>query len=291
MMNYYPLLLLAGLALSGCVSKKTLQTAQADHQRASDSLNAIVQQLRYEQDTLHDALTFERGANYALLTTQDKLQDRLDVLQEEIDQLGNNASSTQQSLNTSLRQKNQELAERQQKLDDIESLLTRDEERLNALATALRIRFDSLGVEAGWEATISSNQLRLSISEDNLFRRNSTSSITSTGKALLQSVADSIRKYPELQILAIGHTDNQPVTRQSLDNWQYSALRAVSVVKFLTGEGELGSNRVMAAAKSEFAPLESNQTAAGRERNRRVDLIISARRTDLQRNIRRVIGN
>ena len=290
-MNYYPLLLLAGLALSGCVSKKTLQTAQANHQRTSDSLQAIVQQLRYEQDTLHDALTFERGANHALLLTQDKLQDRLDVLQEEIDQLGNNASSTQQNLNSSLRQKDQELDRRQQQLDDIDALLTRDEERLTALAVALRSRFDSLEIEEGWEAIVSGNQLRISISEDNLFRRNSTSSITTTGKALLQTVADSILKYPEMQVLAIGHTDNQPVNRQSLDNWQYSALRAVSVIKFLTGEGELGANRVMAATKGEYAPLESNQTTAGRERNRRVDLIISARRTDLQRNIRRVIEN
>ena len=289
MMNYYPILLLVGLALSGCVSKKTLQTAEADHQRISDSLNTIVEQLRYEQDTLSDALTFERGANHALLLTQDKLQDRLDVLQEEIDQLSSNASSTQQNLNTSLRQKDREIARRQKQLDDIDALLARDEERLNALTAQLRARFDSLGVEEGWETEVSNNQLRLSISEENLFRRGSTSSITSTGKSLLQAVADTIRKYPEMQILAIGHTDNQPVNRQSLDNWQYSALRAVSVVKYLTGEGEVGSNRVMAATKSEYAPLESNETEAGRQRNRRVDLIISARRTDVQRNIRRII--
>ena len=117
-MNYY-YLLLAGLVLSGCVSKKTFQSAQASHQRLQDSLSSVNQQLRFEQDTLEDALSFERGANYALLLTQDKLQDRLDILQEEIDRLGSNASSTQQNLNTRLRQKDEALARRQQKLDDV----------------------------------------------------------------------------------------------------------------------------------------------------------------------------
>lgn len=289
MMNYYYLLLI-GLVLSGCVSKKTFQTAQANHQRMRDSLQLEATQLTFQRDTLQDALQFQRGANYALLLTQDKLQDRLDVLQLEIDELSSDASSTQQNLGNRILQKDQELASRQQQLDDIGSLLTRDETRLNELAAKLRSGIDSLAIDKGWEIVVTGNQLRVSIEEDQLFRRNSTSSITSTGEALLQTIADTLAKYPEMEVLAIGHTDNQPITRQGLDNWQYSALRAVSVVKFLTGEGELGANRVMAASKSEYAPLESNQTSEGRERNRRVDLLINARLTDLQRNIRRVLG-
>ena len=289
MMNYYYPLLLLGLLLSGCVSKKTFQTAQARHDLLNDSLTTIVDQLRFEQDTLQDALTFERGANYALLLTQDKLQDRLDVLQEEIDNLSNNASSTQQNLNSRLAQKDQQLKDRQQQLDDIGALLSRDEERLNKLAGGLRQMFDSLKVEDGWEVAVVNNQLRVSISEDNLFRRGSTSSITSTGGAVLGAVADSLKRFPEMEVWAVGHTDNRPVRRESLDNWQYSALRAVSVIKYLTGEGELGANRIIAASKGEYAPLESNETEEGRSRNRRVDLIISARQTDLQRNVRRVL--
>ncbi len=288
-MNYYYLLLM-GLVLSSCISKKTFQAAQTNHQRVRDSLQYEATQLAYQRDTLSDALQFERGANYALLLTQDKLQDRLDVLQLEIDELSSDASSTRQNLGNRILQKDQLLASRKQQLDDVGSLLARDEKRLNELANDLRSGFDSLAIEEGWEVVVTNNQLRLSISEDQLFRRNSTSSITTDGKALLQAVADTLANYPEMEVLAVGHTDNQPITRQGLDNWQYSALRAVSVVKYLTGEGELGSNRVMAAGKSEYTPLESNQTSEGRKRNRRVDLLINARLTDLQRNIRRVLG-
>lgn len=288
-MNYYYLLLM-GLVLSSCISKKTFQAAQTNHQRVRDSLQYEATQLAFQRDTLSDALQFERGANYALLLTQDKLQDRLDVLQLEIDELSSDASSTRQNLGNRILQKDQLLASRKQQLDDVGSLLARDEKRLNELANDLRSGFDSLAIEEGWEVVVTNNQLRLSISEDQLFRRNSTSSITTSGKALLQAVADTLAKYPEMEVLAVGHTDNQPITRQGLDNWQYSALRAVSVVKYLTGEGELGANRVMAAGKSEYTPLESNQTSEGRKRNRRVDLLINARLTDLQRNIRRVLG-
>lgn len=289
MTNYYYLLLL-GLVLSGCVSKKTFQAAQADHQRQRDSLQYEANQLAYQRDTLSDALQFERGANYALVLTQDKLQDRLDVLQLEIDELSSDASSTRQNLGNRIMQKDQLLAARQQQLEDIGSLLTRDEKRLSELATKLRSGFDSLAIEEDWEVEVSGNQLRVSIGEANLFRRNSTSSLTTSGKSLLSAIADSLASYPEMEVLVIGHTDNQPITRQGLDNWQYSALRAVSVVKYLTGEGELGANRVMAASKSEYAPLQSNQTSEGQNRNRRVDLMIGTRRADLQRNIQRVLG-
>ncbi len=78
-----------------------------------------------------------------------------------------------------------------------------------------------------------------------------------------------------MQIQVVGHTDNQDVNRQSLDNWQYSALRAVSIVKYLADDADLGANRIIAAAKSQFSPLQSNETAEGRARNRRIELIIA----------------
>ena len=82
-------------------------------------------------------------------------------------------------------------------------------------------------------------------------------------------------QYPEFQIRVLAHTDNKPNGRQNLDNWQYSALRTVSVVKHLTEYTDLGANRVIAASKSEYAPLQSNETKEGRASNRRIELVIT----------------
>jgi chemotaxis protein MotB len=285
-MNKCLFLLILGLALSSCVSKKKFQASEQHHQQFTDSLHRVT---TTQIARLKDSLSFERGANYALNTTQDKLQDRLDILQLEIDNVGSTASSTQQNLNDRLREKDELIAERQAKIDAINRILRTRQERLTALSEAIPLIFSEQGVSEGWEMRPRNGQLVLAINEDNLFRRGSTSSLTSTGEDILNQVAAILVKYPEMQIQVVGHTDNLPVPRESLDNWQYSALRAVSVLKGLTASGAIGPNRIVPASKSEYEPLESNETKEGRQRNRRVELLIAPRESDLERDVRKIV--
>lgn len=285
-MNKCIYLLILGLALTSCVSKKKFLASEQHYQQTTDSLRRVT---TTQITRLKDSLSFERGANYALNVTQDKLQDRLDILQLEIDNLGSNASSTEEELNDRLRQKDQLIAERQAKIDAVNRILRTRQERLSALSEALPLIFSEQGIEGGWEIRPRSGQLVLAINEDNLFRRGSTSSLTSTGEEILNRVAAIVVNYPEMLIQVVGHTDNLPVPRESLDNWQYSALRAVSVVKGLTASGNIGPNRVLAASKSEYEPLESNETKEGQQRNRRVELLIAPRESDLERDVRKIV--
>lgn len=289
MRNPYLAIALLTLCAAGCVSSKRYKTTQADHQFRQDSLLAVVQALNIESDTLRQALTFERGANYALLLTQDKLQDRLDLLQTEIDRLSNNASATSQSLNSALRRKDDEIADRQARLDGIARMLQTRAERLDSVHAALAKRLPT-GTAQPWESRIVGGRLLLSIPEDKLFRTGSTSALLKTGENLLAHVATVLEGYPEMQVHIVGHTDNQPVGRQSLDNWQYSALRAVTVAKYLTEAGSVGANRVMASGKAQFGPIESNETPEGRQRNRRIELDIHPRDADLERDVLRALG-
>ncbi|MGH1437152.1 MAG: OmpA/MotB family protein [Lewinella sp.] len=285
-MKKYMYLLFLGVVLSSCVSKKKFQASEQHYQQTADSLQRV-NTTKITQ--LKDSLSFERGANYALSVTQDKLQDRLDILQLEIDNLGSNASSTQQELNNRLRQKDELIAERQAKIDAVNRILRTRQERLVALSEAIPGVFSAQEITEGWEILPRNGQLVLAINEDNLFRRGSTSSLTSTGEETLNRIAAIVVKYPEMLIQVIGHTDNVPVPRESLDNWQYSALRAVSVLKGLTASGDIGPNRIIAASKSEYEPLGSNETTEGRQRNRRVELIIAPRESDLEREVRRIV--
>ncbi len=279
-------LLILGLAFTSCVSKKKFQASERHYQQFTDSL----QRVSTTQITrLKDSLSFERGANYALNVTQDKLQDRLDALQLEIDNVGSNASSTQQNLNDRLRQKDELIAERQAKIDAVNRILRTRQERLATLSEAIPLIFSEQGISSGWEIRPRSGQLVLAINEENLFKRGSTSALIPTGEQVLNRIAALIAKYPEMQIQVVGHTDNVPVPRESLDNWQYSALRAVSVVKGLTSSGSIGPNRVLAASKSEYEPLESNETKEGQQRNRRVELLIAPRESDLERDVRKIV--
>jgi len=76
-------------------------------------------------------------------------------------------------------------------------------------------------------------------------------------------------------MLVEGHTDNVPIRSSSYpSNWELSAARAASVVRYLALEG-ISADRMGAMGYGEFQPVARNDTDAGRRKNRRVILLIS----------------
>jgi chemotaxis protein MotB len=78
-----------------------------------------------------------------------------------------------------------------------------------------------------------------------------------------------------------GHTDNVPIrSSQYKSNWQLSSVRAANIVDFLVREGGVAPQRISAAAYAEFHPLADNRTLAGRNKNRRVEIILLNRHSE-----------
>ncbi len=77
-----------------------------------------------------------------------------------------------------------------------------------------------------------------------------------------------------------GHTDNIPInTPQFPSNWELSALRATTVLRLFNDAG-VGAERLTAIGYGDTRPLETNTTADGRARNRRVSIIIDSERPE-----------
>ncbi|MDP3464861.1 MAG: OmpA family protein [Sulfuricurvum sp.] len=99
-----------------------------------------------------------------------------------------------------------------------------------------------------------------------------------TGKAnikpnfnpVLSDIAGVMSKYPETKIEVQGHTDN---VGSNADNLQLSQLRAQSVSSALSAQG-VDSSRIKSVGYGESMPVATNDTAAGRETNRRVEIKI-----------------
>ena len=90
----------------------------------------------------------------------------------------------------------------------------------------------------------------------------------------LKRVALIIQELPkDLEIGINGYTDNIPPGKDSpyRDNWELSAARAISVLKELINDG-VDPKRMFAAGYGEYAPVATNATPAGREKNRRVEI-------------------
>ncbi len=91
----------------------------------------------------------------------------------------------------------------------------------------------------------------------------------------LDALAATLSKYPN-PVRVEGHTDNRPInTRYYPSNWELSAARAASVVHRFA-RGGLAPTRLSVIGFGENRPTQSNDTAAGRDANRRVVIVILA---------------
>ena len=98
------------------------------------------------------------------------------------------------------------------------------------------------------------------------------------GEAKLLELGEALReissKIPtdiDWVLQVSGHTDNLPIRTSSYrDNWDLSTARAISVVRYLALSG-IEPERLSATGFGEYQPIDSNDTAAGRARNRRIE--------------------
>ena len=83
-------------------------------------------------------------------------------------------------------------------------------------------------------------------------------------------------KYAGREIDVVGHTDTDPINKTRelwKDNWELSAERALTVVRYLIGHG-IPEDKIRAVGCGESRPVESNSTAAGKAKNRRVEIVV-----------------
>jgi len=110
--------------------------------------------------------------------------------------------------------------------------------------------------------------------------RTYSAEILDEGKNIINQIVEIIKKNESEAIKEIevqGHTDNVPVrpgNRKYNSNWELGAGRAVSVLEYLTDTMDIQKNRVKATTYGEHKPRAGNDTAKGRQENRRVEIYL-----------------
>ncbi len=108
------------------------------------------------------------------------------------------------------------------------------------------------------------------INLENVFFESGSSALDDVSQYELENVANLLKKYPNVNFELSGHTDSQG---DESANLSLSQSRADQVASFLRGLGT-SSDRMKAKGYGESAPVESNDTAEGRQANRRTELKI-----------------
>ena len=114
----------------------------------------------------------------------------------------------------------------------------------------------------------------IDISDKMLFKSGSYN-ITDKASEVLGKVATVLKNQKDIEFMVEGHTDNVPFKRGDLvDNWDLSVKRATAVIRILQDKYGLNPAKMTAAGRSEYQPLNQNETEEGKAANRRTRIVI-----------------
>jgi chemotaxis protein MotB len=171
------------------------------------------------------------------------------------------------------------IADQARRLKSLQDLIQQEKDAMNGLKQTIsnalvNFKSDELSVY------IKDGNVYVSMEEKLLFKSGSAS-VDPKGKTALEKVAGVLKTTPDVNVIIEGHTDNVPIkTAKFQDNWELSAARATAIVRILTDDG-FDPNRITASGRGQYHPIQTNETAEGRQANRRTEIIISPNLTKL----------
>jgi chemotaxis protein MotB len=144
---------------------------------------------------------------------------------------------------------------------------------------ALKQKIDAYAREHGLthklETTIARRGLVVRLLTDNVLYGSGSATLNASATPLLDRIAQLLRTDFDHPIVVEGHTDSQPIASAAFPtNWELSAGRATTVVRFFIRD-HVSPGRLSAAGYGAMHPLTTNDTAAGRSRNRRVEIVLA----------------
>ena len=248
-------------AAAGCVTQGEFDKLQSEKNQEIASLQssraALEQQVR-RLDSQREALEKERAS---LTEERDSLAREKDSLAREKDALTRQRDSLSQQV----------------------AALEQQRAQLQASEKQVEARYDTLLASLSEEVRKGQLQVRqlkgmltVDVAEQ-LFFDSGRANLKETGKQVLQKVAESLKGYEDKAIRIVGHTDNVPITKglQKVypSNWELSVARATTVVRFLQDAG-IAPERLLATGRAEYAPVAPNDSAEGRQKNRRIEITL-----------------
>ena len=259
-------------------------------QLISDSTKRAVscRQLQSQLDDLNEAYDLLTAKNSQMMSNKaeetKKLLKELQNTREELLKKEDELLTLEQNL--SVKQKEllntqNELIEREKKVIELQSIINRKDSLLSALKD--RISSALLGFEGdGLTITQKNGKVYISLEEQLLFASGSWQ-VDTRGREALSKLSKALENQQDINVLIEGHTDSIPFggRGQIKDNWDLSVVRATAIVRILTSSSSIDPERLTAAGKGEFVPIQSNSTSVGRSANRRIEIILTPKLYDL----------
>lgn len=260
----YSLSLIAFAALAGCAGQTPFEQNQMAVVQQQQAVIAARSAELQNRAVALDQNNQELEALLAQTRQQKQLaEDQLAALREQLSNVSTQLASVRTDKST-IEQKAQAMA-------------ASTKRRLGASITAnssLRQNLPAVNIP-GIEVRQDGDVIRIELPSDRLFETGG-SRLLSGGGLLIESVAaELLRTYPDQLIGVEGHTDPDPLpTMQYGNHHQLSLARAQTVFDYLASRNRFRTNQLSVSGHGANHPVVSNATAAGKARNRRVELVV-----------------
>ena len=292
------LLLAFAFIATGCVTKSKYKELEAMHQKCTDDLNytnsekidfenknrelaSEIITLKVQIERLkEDTAAMGRRIRIAERSLAKTKADYDDLLKSFADQNLSRSAEVTALMNT-LDARQKELEEKEARLEELQNILIQKDAEVKALkdkvANALKVFEDH-----GLTVYEKHGKVYVSLDEKLLFASGSWE-LDSRGKDALRELGNVLANDPNINVLIEGHTDDVPFRGSGnvKDNWDLSVMRATAVVKELLRNKDINPQRITAAGRSEYLPIDPGDTKEARARNRRTEIILTPKLDEL----------
>lgn len=263
--NVFAIAMMAGLlTFTSCASKKDLDNCRLENRELTGNYQDAKEQLAASKArvaSLEEQLAQAKQAYASLQGSLDKSLTNASANNVNISKLVDQINESNQYI--------RHLVEVKSKSDSLNMVLTNNLTR-------------SLSKEEMKEVDVQVLKGVVYISlADNMLYKSGSYEINDRAAETLSKIAKIIKDYSDYEVLIEGNTDNVPVNSSAAsmknirNNWDLSALRASSVVQALQNQYGVDPKRLTAGGRGEYNPITSNDTAVGKQRNRRTQIIIT----------------
>lgn len=201
-------------------------------------------------------------------TNWEKKYKSLDVEHQNLKGLYENCVASLDSSAAEKAQMSQELAKSQQELENLRKQMQQGRTAQEATGFKGDVKVDQ---QAGTITVTLPNSILFSSGK---------ATLKSATSAELNDIYSVLRqRYSGKQVDVVGHTDTDPIRKtknQWKDNWDLSAGRALTVLRYLVDHG-VPADHIRAVACGESRPVASNASSSGKAKNRRVEIVVHMR--------------
>ncbi|MEO2060118.1 MAG: flagellar motor protein MotB [Mesonia sp.] len=249
------------LLLGSCVSKKKY----TELENQLDNTQSELMKTRVDKEDCEEkyAQVQERVSNY--YAKINSLQEENDNKLEMVDNIAAMSTKSKEAMRKTLAKVDPE------KLKDAKTLSDSIDVAVSYNLTKSLNEGEDDGIDINVEETV----VQITISDELLFKSGSYW-VNPKANKLLEKIAKVVKSEPSMEVLVEGHTDDQTIVKDSYleDNWDLSVRRATSIVRVLQDKYGVEGKQLIASGRSSYMPLDDNETAEGREKNRRTRILI-----------------